>query len=203
MVNKQHKTISVCIFCGSQAGNDQDFAKMAADLGREMAQSRIGLVFGGGRSGLMGSISDSLLIHGGHAVGIIPEFLTGQEIRHKKAQIIVVPDMHTRKRTMFEHADAFCVLPGGLGTLEEFFEIVAWRQLSVHHKPIILANWHGYWDQLVAMSEEIRNGGFAYEPMEELFMVVNEVSEIIPAIQTKLANLVDFPDPGHPNLSET
>jgi uncharacterized protein (TIGR00730 family) len=203
MDKSPYKPINICVFCGSRAGTDPDFMEMAQDFGHEMAEADIGLVYGGGGIGLMGAISDSILAHGGQALGVIPEFLSAREISHQTADMIVVPDMHTRKRTMFEHADAFCVLPGGVGTLEEFLEIVTWRQLSVHNKPIILANWNGYWDNFVAMADSVRSGGFAYGPMEDLFTVVGDVASIIPTIQAELAVLLPDSSPGHPKLSET
>lgn len=176
---------------------------MARDLGGRLASEGIGLVYGGGSIGLMGALANSILKAGGAVTGVIPEFLTGREISHQSADMVVVPDMHTRKRTMFERADAFCVLPGGVGTLEEFFEIVTWRQLSVHNKPIILANWNGYWDHLVAMGAHVRTGGFAYGPMEELFTVVKSVSDIVPVVRSELANAAPISGPGHPDLSKT
>ena len=151
----------------------------------------------------MGAVSDSVLSHGGRATGVIPEFLTSREISHQSAEMIVVPDMHTRKRTMFERSDAFCILPGGFGTLEEFFEIVTWRQLSIHNKPVILANWNGYWDHLIAMATGVREGGFAYGPMENLFTVVTSVAEIISTVEDELANLDPISGPRRPDLTKT
>ena len=197
------KNTDICIFCGSRAGTDPDFMVMAADPGRQLASLGIGLVYGGGSIGLMGAVSDSVLSHGGRVTGVIPEFLTGREISNQSAEMIVVPDMHTRKRTMFERSDAFCILPGGVGTLEEFLEIVTWRQLSVHNKPVILANWNGYWDHLIAMATGVREGGFAYGPMENLFTVVTSVAEIISTVEDELANLDPISGPRRPDLTKT
>ena len=194
---------NLCVFCGSRGGRDPDFLNFAARLGRLMAESHVGLVYGGGSVGLMGAVSDAALANGGRAVGVIPEFLTGREISHQSAEMVVVPDMHTRKRTMFERSDAFCILPGGVGTLEEFFEIVTWRQLSVHNKPVILANWNGYWDHLVAMADAVQDGGFGYGPMEDLFTVVSLVEDILPTVRSQLAQMIPISDPGHPDLTET
>ena len=201
--NPPKNALNLCVFCGSRGGRDPDFLRFASQLGRLMAESGVGLVYGGGSIGLMGALSDAVLTGGGRAVGVIPEFLTGREVSHQSAEMVVVPDMHTRKRTMFEHSDAFCILPGGVGTLEEFFEMVTWRQLSVHNKPIILANWNGYWDHLVAMAQGVQDGGFAYGPMEDLFTVVAAVEEILPTVRAELANMVPISGPGHPNLTET
>ena len=168
-----------------------------------MARANVRLVYGGWSTGLMGAVSNSVLSDGGQVIGVIPDFLTTREVSHQTMEMIVVPDMHTRKRTMFEHSDAFCVLPGGIGTLEEFFEIITWLQLSVHNKPIILANWSGYWDNLIAMYEAVKKNGFAYGPMENLFTIVHSVTDIIPVITQQLANLPPISGPGHPDLSET
>ncbi len=138
------KGFNLCVFCGSRGGRDPDFMDLAGRLGYLMTESGVGLVNGGGSIGLMGAVSSAVLSGGGRATGVIPEFLTGREISHQSAEMVVVPDMRTRKRTMFELSDAFCILPGGVGSLEEFFEIITWRQLSVHNKPVILANWNGY-----------------------------------------------------------
>lgn len=168
-----------------------------------MARDQVRLVYGGGSSGLMGAVSHSVLQNDGQVIGVIPDFLTSREGTNPHATMIVVPDMHTRKRTMFEHSDAFCVLPGGVGTLEEFLEIVTWRQLSVHNKPIILANWKGYWDDFVTLGNTIEAGGFGYGPMYELYTVVHSVADIIPTVRRELANLKQISGPGHPDLTET
>ncbi|MDE0799547.1 MAG: TIGR00730 family Rossman fold protein [Rhodospirillaceae bacterium] len=200
---EQNKGFSLCVFCGSRSGADPDFEKFAAELGEIMARSNVKLVYGGGSAGLMGAISDAILNHGGQALGVIPKFLKDREIGHQSAEIIVVPDMHSRKRMMFEHSDAFCILPGGIGTLEEFLEIITWRQLSVHNKPVILASWKGYWNNLVALADAVNAGGFGYGPTEDLFTTVHSVTDILPNIREKLVGFQ--PDPGikHPDLPET
>ena len=201
--NLGENSVNLCVFCGSREGRDPDFMTLASRLGHLMAESCVGLVYGGGSTGLMGVLSDAVLAKGGRAIGVIPEFLTGREVSHQSAEMVVLPDMHTRKRTMFERSDAFCILPGGVGTLEEFFEMVTWRQLSVHNKPVILANWNGYWDHLVAMARGVQDGGFAYGPMEDLFTVVAAVDDILPTVEDELANLAPISGPGHPSLTET
>lgn len=194
---------NLCVFCGSRAGTDSDFVVMASYLGRTMAKSNVGLIFGGGSIGLMGAVSNSVLSGGGRATGVIPEFLMDRKIFHQSAEMIVVRDMHSRKRMMFERSDAFCILPGGIGTLEEFFETITWRQLSVHNKPVILANWNSYWDPLVSIVNDVNARGFAYGPMENLFTVVETVADILPTVREELANLTSISGPGHPNLTET
>lgn len=197
------KDLSLCVFCGSRPGTDPDFVRLAGQLGGKMAADGVRLVFGGGAAGLMGAVADAVVEGGGDAIGVLPDFLAGREIRHRSVEIEVVPDMHTRKKRMFELADAFCVLPGGVGTLEEFFEIVTWRQLSVHTKPVLLANWNGYWDPLIAMGERITDGGFGYGPMEDLLTVVAKVDEILPMARREIAESRPNSGPVHPNLSQT
>ena len=195
--------ISLCVFCGSRSGQDPDFLRCATELGEDMADSQVRLVFGGGSVGLMGAVCEAILTRGGQATGVIPDFLNDREIGHQSAEMVVVPDMHTRKKAMFERSDAFCVLPGGIGTLEEFFEIITWRQLSVHNKPVVLANWNEYWDDLISMTEKMDVGGFSYGPADNLFTVVRSVAEILPTIGRKLADLEPISGPGHPDLSKT
>ncbi len=197
------KGFSLCVFCGSRSGTDSDFVRLAGELGGKMAADGVRLVFGGGSAGLMGAVADAAVAGGGAAVGVIPDFLTGQKISHRSVTLEVVPDMHTRKKRMFELADAFCVLPGGVGTLEEFFEIVTWRQLSVHAKPVLLANWNGYWDPLIAMGATITTGGFGYGPMEDLFTVVAHVDDILPTAWREISEMKPNGGPGHPDLSQT
>lgn len=197
------KGFRLCVFCGSRSGSDPDLPKFATDLGKTMAESDVHLIYGGGAVGLMGALSDAVLGHGGQVTGVIPDFLNDREIGHQSAEMIIVPDMHTRKRTMFEHSDAFCVLPGGVGTLEEFFEMITWRQLSVHNKPVVLANWKGYWDNLVALAQTLNDGGFGYGATEDLFTTVHSVTDILPTIREQLADLAPISGPGHPDLSKT
>jgi uncharacterized protein (TIGR00730 family) len=197
-----NKVLSLCVFCGSRPGTDPDFFRLASELGGMMASEGIRLVFGGGAVGLMGAVADAVVAGNGDAIGVIPDFLANREISHRSVKLEVVPDMHTRKKRMFELADAFCVLPGGFGTLEEFFEIVTWRQLSVHAKPILLANWNGYWDPLIAMGQRITDGGFGYGPMEELLTVVAKVEEILTSARREIAEIKPNTGPGHPKLSQ-
>lgn len=182
------KLTSLCVFCGSQPGLEPVYTAAAAALGRDLAARRIGLVFGGGRVGLMGVLADSVLAGGGRIVGVIPSFLKDKELAHPRAtEMVVVPDMHTRKRVMFERCDAFCILPGGVGTLDEMFEIVTWRQLHLHNKPIIVLNTAGYWDNLVALFERMICAGFAHPGHEALITVVSDPKDVAPAAETELA----------------
>jgi len=148
---------ALCVYCGSSTGTDPAFVKTAQDFGRILAQNGIHLVYGGGSIGLMGAIASSVIEHGGHVTGVIPEFLTVAERPQRLAQeLIVTRDMHERKRTMFERADAFVALPGGLGTLEELVEQMTWAQLGRHKKPILVANVNGFWDPLLTLIAHMR-----------------------------------------------
>jgi len=152
-----------------------------------MAAHGTELIYGGGRIGLMGAIADAVLRDGGKVTGVIPEFLRDKELAHPEAQdMIVVPDMHTRKRVMFERSEAFCVLPGGVGTLDETFEIITWRQLHRHNKPIILLNTDGYWSHLVGLLDRMIEEGFAHKGHDALVTVVNTPDQVLPVIEAEL-----------------
>jgi uncharacterized protein (TIGR00730 family) len=153
-----------------------------------MAAHHTTLVFGGGKVGLMGACADAVLAGGGQVVGVIPEFLREKELAHRGAQeMVVVPDMHTRKRIMFERADAFCILPGGIGTLDEFFEIITWRQLHRHNKPIIVLNTAGYWDHMQGLLGTIIARGFAHEGHSHLVDFVTKPEDVIAVIESELS----------------
>lgn len=178
---------SLCVFCGSQSGGDPVYAAAAAALGRALAAHGTTLVFGGGRVGLMGAVADAVLAGGGKIVGVIPTFLKDLELAHPGAsEMAVVPDMHTRKKTMFERSDAFCIMPGGVGTLDEMFEIVTWRQLHLHNKPIIVLNTNGYWSHLIGLFERIIGAGFAHKGHDALITVVERPEDVIAAATAEL-----------------
>ena len=146
------KIKTVCVYCGSGPGTNPHFVEAAIGLGKIMAENGIRLVYGGGSLGLMGAIATSVLDHGGVVTGIIPDFLTARENALTRVQeMIVTPDMHERKRLMFERSDAFVALPGGIGTLEELVEQLTWQQLGRHAKPVLLANIDGFWEPLFAL----------------------------------------------------
>lgn len=147
-----------------------------------MAASETTLVFGGGRIGLMGVLADAVLAGGGKIVGVIPDFLKDKELAHQSAtEMLVTPDMHTRKKAMFERSDAFCILPGGVGTLDEMFEIVTWRQLHLHNKPIVILNTAGYWSPLLTLIDSMIGEGFAHKGHEALVTVVDRPEDVLPA----------------------
>lgn len=176
---------SLCVYCGSSEGNNPAFRQLAIDLGREMAVRKVRLIYGGGRIGLMGACADSVMASGGEAIGIIPQHLQDREVGHTGlTELRVVDNMHTRKRMMFDLSDGFCVLPGGLGTLEEFFEVVTWRQLGIHDKPIILLNAEGYWNGLTGMLDDIIGEGFAHPAVRQFYSVVGSVGRLFDMLKS-------------------
>ena len=153
----------LCVFTGAATGSDPRFAEAAHQLGQMLASRNLGLVYGGGKSGLMGKIADAVIAADGHATGIIPKFLDNVEIAHRGLNDLhVIDTMHERKNMMYEIADGFIIMPGGLGTLDETMEIITWRQLGLHHKPIIIANLHGYWDHMLLLFQNIIDEGFMH-----------------------------------------
>jgi len=156
-------------------------AEMAGRLGTLMAKHGISLVYGGGNVGLMGRVAEGVLQNGGHVTGVIPEHLLKMEVGHTGlSELVVVDTMHTRKARMFELADAFAVLPGGLGTLDETFEILTWKQLGLHAKPVVLVDEFGFWDPLIAMIDSMIASGFVAPRHRDLFVLARRVEEVIP-----------------------
>ena len=179
------KINAICVYCGSSPGTDPAFLEAACDFGKILADAGIRLVWGGGSVGLMGAIASSVIEHGGAATGIIPEFLTAKEKPRRLAQEqIVTRDMHERKRTMFDRADAFVALPGGIGTLEELIEQMTWAQLGRHKKPILIANINGFWDPLLSLLAHMRMAGLVPPPSRGVdLLVVEHVADILPKLQ--------------------
>ena len=175
---------SVCVYCGSRKGDDPVWRRAAERLGHGLAERGIGLVYGGGTIGLMGEIANAALAAGGRVTGIIPTHLDKHEIGHRGVtELLVVESMHERKRLMFERSDAFVVLPGGIGTLDETFEIVTWRQLHLHDKPILLVNQDGYWEPFLKLIDHIVDRDFASVGIRRLFQVVDDVDDVFAALQ--------------------
>ena len=163
--NRMSTIKAVCVYCGSGPGANPRFVETARAFGRILAENRIRLVFGGGSIGLMGAIAMSVIDHGGSVTGIIPDFLTAREFMFQRAQeMVVTRDMHERKRLMFERADAFVALPGGIGTLEELVEQLTWAQLGRHKKPILIANIEKFWDPLCALLRAHEASCSSFEP---------------------------------------
>jgi hypothetical protein len=178
------KIRKICVYCGSGPGTDPAFVAAARAFGVIMAKNGIGLVYGGGAIGIMGEISRAVLDNGGEATGIIPEFLMAREHARDSAHgLIVTRDMHERKRKMFELADAFVALPGGVGTLEEIVEQMTWVQLGRHKKPILLANIKGFWEPLCALLEHMKKLDFIRGDLSFDLLVTGKVEEILPMLQ--------------------
>jgi uncharacterized protein (TIGR00730 family) len=174
---------SLCVLCGSREGSDPAFRETATRLGRLMAQRHVRLIYGGGSIGLMGVIADSVLAAGGEAVGVIPEFLIRYEVGHRRLTELVTTDsMHDRKRQMFDMADGFVVLPGGLGTLDETFEIITWKQIRLHSAPIVVLDVGGYWAPLSALVDAVVSAGFAHPTVRDLFSVVSRPEDVFAAL---------------------
>jgi uncharacterized protein (TIGR00730 family) len=152
--------VRVCVYCGSSPGNDPRFTAIAREFGGALARAGIGVVYGGGRVGLMGAVADAATEAGGEVIGIIPRFLEEREVAHRGVDLRIVESMHERKQLMSELSDAFVALPGGFGTFEEFFEIVTWVQLGLIDAPCILANAGGYYDPLIALIDGAAASGF-------------------------------------------
>ena len=175
---------ALCVYCGSSGAVDPAYLEAARETGRQAAARGIEIVFGGGHVGMMGALADGALAAGGRVVGIIPEILRDRELAHAGAsEMIVVDSMHTRKRIMFERSDAFCALPGGMGTLDETFEIITWKQIGLHDKPVILANLKGYWDPLLALLSRQAEAGFVRPRHTGLFRVVERIDSIFEALE--------------------
>ena len=179
-----HSSIgSVCVYCGSSFGGRPAFTEAARHLGTLLAQSDIRLVYGGGAVGLMGVVSQAVLDAGGRVTGIIPHFLDKAEVgKMNVTELIRTETMHDRKARMAEISDGFVVLPGGLGTLDETFEILTWKQLNLHTKPIVLLNSEGYWDHFVHLVEHQVREGFVREQYLRLFRVVDHVDDVLPTL---------------------
>ncbi len=173
----------VCVYCGSSVGEDPAYAESARILGRAMAQARIRLVYGGGSVGLMGIIARTVLDEGGAVTGIIPRFLEKRErVFPDVSELIVTKDMHERKMTMFERADAFVALPGGIGTLEELIEQLTWAQLGQHQKPVLLANISGFWQPLIDLLDHMRAEQFIHSGVAVCPLVAENVDDIVPML---------------------
>jgi len=175
---------NVCVYCGSASGDDPRYAAAAQALGVALAQADLGLVYGGGDNGLMGVVARSVLEAGGRVTGIIPDFLEKREqMRHEAQDLVIVPDMHTRKRMMFERADAFVALPGGVGTLEELVEQLTWVQLGRHRKPVLIADVGGFWRPLLLLFAHMRDKAFIRQDTEVHYLVSEKIEDIVPMLR--------------------
>ncbi|MGG7518888.1 TIGR00730 family Rossman fold protein [Allorhizobium undicola] len=184
---------SVCVYCGSRPGRDPAYIAAGRALGRAIAAHGLRLVYGGGTKGIMGAVASGVLSAGGQVTGIIPEFLVDMEAtRHSLGQLnelIITRDMHERKHKMFERADAFVTLPGGIGTLEEIVEIMTWAQLGRHEKPMVFANVNGFWKPMLDLLGHMGEEGFVHTAHKVQPLVIDEIDAIIPAIMDRWAEL--------------
>jgi len=193
----------ICVYCGSSPGTDPAFVEAAKAFGAIMAKNGIGLVYGGGAIGIMGAVAYSVLDHGGEVIGIIPEFLMSRERALRGThELIVTEDMHERKRKMFEMADAFVTLPGGIGTLEEVVEQMTWAQLGRHKKPILLANVNGFWNPLCALLDHMKALEFIRGEFNFDLLVAPTVDEILPMLQKADASVSEEAKQMPPKLAE-
>ncbi|MFN7902414.1 MAG: TIGR00730 family Rossman fold protein [Holosporales bacterium] len=175
---------AVCVYCGSSRPRNPRHIEAAQKLGILFAQEKVTLVYGGARIGLMGLIADAVMGGGGTVVGIIPEHLEQYEVGHTGvSKLHIVENMHVRKKMMFDQSDAFVVLPGGFGTLDEFFEMLTWRQLQMHDKPIILCDIDGYWQPLRGLLDHIVDNGYAQPDTRRLVTIVDKPEDVLTAIR--------------------
>ena len=173
----------LCVYCGSSGRVAEVYRETARRTGALLAEAGIELIYGGGRVGLMGLMADAAIAAGGRVIGIIPDFLHTREIAHPSvSELIVVSSMHERKQRMFELSDAFAILPGGLGTLDEAFECLTWRQLGLHDEPILLVDVAGYWAPLLELIERVIETGFAGAKTRALFQVVPDPEGLLAAL---------------------
>lgn len=176
---------SICVFCGARFGNDPGAREMAVDLGQLLAREKVTLVYGGGGVGLMGVLANAALDAGGRVVGVIPRFLLEREAGHPELhETVVVETMHQRKLQMFERSEAFVVLPGGIGTLEEFFEVLSWRTLGLHAKPIAILDVNRYWGPLATLLRGVVEGGFAAPSHLDHVVFINDLDQLLPVLAT-------------------
>ena len=178
---------TVCVYCGSGSGTNPRFIEAAQALGKIFAENGIRLVYGGGSVGMMGAVARAVLDHGGEVTGIIPDFLVQKEVMMPLKDLIVTPDMHERKRLMFEHSDAFVALPGGIGTLEELVEQLTWKQLGRHAKPVLLADIDGFWEPLFALLAHMRATQFIRSGLTIDILKAERVEDILPRLRAAAA----------------
>jgi uncharacterized protein (TIGR00730 family) len=185
---------SICVYCGANTGARPEYAVAAEELGRAIAGSGIRLVYGGGAVGLMGILARAVMGSGGEVTGIIPQFLKDREVMLREVgDLVVTADMHERKRIMFERADAFVALPGGIGTLEEVVETMTWAQLDQHRKPVLIVNLNGFWDPLIELFRHMQREGFLNKSflgshVDLPVVFVDRITEVVPTLRAALAD---------------
>lgn len=177
---KPRTIANICVYCGSNVGLNPAYAEAARTLGRSMAEAGIGLVYGGGGLGLMGELARTVMAHGGRVTGIIPTFLSKKERMLRNVhELIVVEDMHQRKKLMFDRSDAFVALPGGIGTLEELVEQLTWAQLGQHTKPIVLLNIEGFWAPFLELLRHMRREAFIRPAMDVRYAIIDRAEDVV------------------------
>jgi len=194
---------NICVYCGSNSGADPAYAQAARKLGELIAKDNVGLVYGGGSLGLMGELARSVLDHGGRVTGIIPSFLSERERMLRDAdELIVVEDMHQRKKLMFDKSDAFVALPGGIGTLEELVEQLTWAQLGRHKKPILILNIKKFWDPLCALLDHMRRLEFIRADLAVALLTAERPDDILPKLRHAAAGVSESAKHGKPETVE-
>jgi uncharacterized protein (TIGR00730 family) len=186
MVFSTSKLTSVCVYCGSSNATDPDFLKAAADFGKILATQGVRLVYGGGGVGLMGAIARATHENGGKVLGIMPQFLRNREILFDEVETVVVTSMHERKMMMFEQSDGFVVLPGGIGTLEEVVELLSWRRLDLHRKPIVFFDQKGFWQPFYTLISHTIDKRLTPEAFRAAWRSTDQLEAILPTLKTML-----------------
>jgi uncharacterized protein (TIGR00730 family) len=173
-------TLSVCVFCGARSGNKPNYAEAATQLGTQLAEAKMRLVYGAGDVGLMGTVARSAQASGGATFGVIPTHLMNMEVgKRDLSTFVITENMHERKKVMFMNCDAIVVLPGGAGSLDEFFEVLTWKQIGLHEKPIYLLSIDGYWEPLIALIDHVIAEGFAGAENKTFFKTVSNVPDLM------------------------
>ncbi|WP_222102833.1 TIGR00730 family Rossman fold protein [Lysinibacillus sp. BW-2-10] len=184
--------MNVAIYCGSQTGKSTIYTQKAKELGEQLAKASVGIVYGGSNVGLMGAVADAALAHNGNVIGIMPEHLQKREIAHLHlTEIHFVESMHARKKKMIDLSDAFIALPGGCGTLDEYFEVFTWAQIGLHQNPVILYNINGFYDALVQHFEKMIEEGFIREEQKSILQVATTPEEILQILNNHRTTLLN------------
>lgn len=171
---------AICVYCGAKNTVDPRHLAAARDVGKRLVDAGFRLVFGGGNCGMMGEVSNAVLAAGGHVTGVFPKHLDQFEVRHREvSELVLVENMHERKQTMFDLSDAFVILPGGFGTMDEMFEILTWRQIGLHEKPLVIFNHLDYWNPLLTLMDHLMSEGFASSKNRGFYEVVDSSDSLI------------------------
>lgn len=182
---------SITVFCGSSFGSDEIYKEQAALLGQTLAKQNIQLIYGGANVGLMAAVADGTLNDGGKVVGVLPRFLQSKEIAHNQlTELILVETMHERKTRMNDLCDGVIVLPGGYGTLEEFFEMITWAQLGLHQKPIGILNIEGFYDDLIKLVQTMVDKGFLKQINREMLLISDRIDELLEMMRNYQAPII-------------